>query len=242
MSKKNILITGASRGIGKACALTFAKAGYQVFLNCRKSVDEIRSVQAEIHAMDGNCHVVMGDVGNPKDVKNIFLQIETFCPGLDVLINNAGLSYIGLLSQMKDEDWDKIIQTNLSSAFYCSKLAIPYMLSQKKGKIINISSMWGMIGASCEVAYSASKAGLNGFTKALAKELAPSNIQVNAISCGVIDTQMNQHFSVEELDSILEEIPACRFGRADEVASLAFDLAEKHSYLTGQIIGLDGGY
>ena len=242
MSQKNILITGSSRGIGKACALTFAKAGYQVFLNCRKSIDEIKAVQAEIHTNGGKCHILMGDVGNPKDAKNIFLQIETFCSGLDVLINNAGLSYIGLLSQMEDEDWDKIIQTNLSSAFYCSKLAIPHMLQQKKGKIINISSMWGKIGASCEVAYSASKAGLNGLTKALAKELAPSNIQVNAISCGVIDTQMNHHFSKEELNSLLEEIPACRFGLVDEVASLALDLAENHPYLTGQIIGLDGGF
>ena len=242
MSQKNVLITGASRGIGKACALTFAKAGYQVFLNCRKSSEEIKAVQAEIKALGGKCHILMGDVGNQEEVKNIFSQIEKICSGLDVLINNAGLSYIGLLSQMKEEDWNQIIQTNLSSAFYCSKLAIPHMLNQKKGKIINISSIWGKYGASCEVAYSASKAGLNGFTKALAKELAPSNIQVNAISCGVIDTQMNHHFSKEELSSLLEEIPACRFGDAYEVASLSLDLAENHPYLTGQIIGLDGGF
>ena len=241
MSQKNVLITGSSRGIGRACALTFARAGYQVFINCRKSSDEIKTVQTEIQENGGNSHILMGDVGNPKDVKNIFSQIEEISSGLDVLINNAGLSYIGLLSQMEDEDWNQVLQTNLSSAFYCSKLAIPHMLKQKAGKIINISSIWGRHGASCEVAYSASKAGLDGFTKALAKELAPSNIQVNAISCGVIDTQMNHHFSDEELNSLLETIPACRFGLADEVATLALDLAENHPYLTGQIIGLDGG-
>jgi 3-oxoacyl-[acyl-carrier protein] reductase len=239
---KNILITGASRGIGKACALTFAKAGYQVFLNCRSSLDEIESVQKEILSNGGKCHVLMGDVSNPNDVKEIFLQIERICKGLDVLINNAGISYVGLLNNMAVDEWNQVIATNLSSAFYCSKLAIPYMIHQKSGKIINISSIWGRFGASCEVAYSTSKAGLDGFTKALSKELAPSNIQVNSISCGIIDTQMNHGFSKDELKSLIEDIPASRFGGAFEVADLALDLASKHSYLTGQIIGLDGGF
>ena len=242
MDKKNVLITGASRGIGKALALTFAKAGYQVFLNCRKSLEEIEAVQTEILSEEGQCHVLLGDVSNPDQVKQLFSRIETLCKGIDVLVNNAGISYVGLLSQMEEEDWNQVIHTNLSSAFYCSKAAIPYMLHQKKGKIINISSIWGQWGASCEVAYSASKAGLNGFTKALAKELAPSNIQVNAISCGVMDTQMNQGFSKEERDVLLDAIPASRFGNASEVAALALDLANNHPYLTGQIIGLDGGF
>jgi 3-oxoacyl-[acyl-carrier protein] reductase len=242
MPTKNILITGASRGIGKACALTFAKANYQVFLNCNKSLEEIESVQSEILSDNGSCHILVGDVSNPNKVKQLFSQIENICGGVDVLINNAGISYIGLLSQMTENDWNQVISTNLSSAFYCSKSAIPYMIQQKKGKIINISSIWGNIGASCEVAYSTSKAGLNGFTKALAKELAPSNIQVNAISCGVIDTQMNHGFSKEELDALIKDIPASRFGQASEVANLAFDLANNHPYLTGQIIGLDGGF
>ena len=242
MAQKNVLITGASRGIGKACALTFAKAGYQVFLNCRKSVEEIEAVRTKILSLKGQCHVLLGDVAEPDQVKQLFSRIETFCQGIDVLINNAGISYVGLLNQMEEEDWNQVIHTNLSSAFYCSKAAIPYMLHQKKGKIINISSIWGQMGASCEVAYSASKAGLNGFTKALAKELAPSNIQVNAISCGVMDTQMNQGFSKDELAVLLEMIPASRFGNALEVAALALDLANNHPYLTGQIIGLDGGF
>jgi len=242
MTTNNVLITGASRGIGKACALIFAKAGYQVFLNCRKSLEEIESVQSEILLHHGRCHILMGDVGKPDEVKQLFTQIEGICQGIDVLINNAGISYVGLLSQMEEEHWDKIIATNLSSAFYCSKAAIPYMIRQQRGKIINISSIWGSVGASCEVAYSTSKAGLNGFTKALAKELAPSNIQVNAISCGVIDTQMNHGFSREELDLLMENIPASRFGQASEVATLALNLATHHPYLTGQIIGLDGGF
>ena len=242
MTTHNVLITGASRGIGKACALTFANAGYQVFLNCHKSLEEIESVQSEILLNHGRCHVLIGDVSKPDEVRQLFAQMENICQGIDVLINNAGISYVGLLGQMEEDHWDKIIATNLSSAFYCSKSAIPYMIRQQRGKIINISSIWGRVGASCEVAYSTSKAGLDGFTKALAKELAPSNIQVNAISCGVIDTQMNQGFSKEELEHLMEVIPASRFGQASEVAALALDLASHHPYLTGQIIGLDGGF
>ena len=242
MTTQHVFITGASRGIGEACALAFAQAGYQVFLNCRKSLEEIKAVETKILSHGGQCHVLTGDVANPSEVKQLFSKIETLCPGIDVLINNAGISYIGLLHQMEEEDWNQVIGTNLSSAFYCSKEVLPYMIQQKKGKIINISSVWGQFGASCEVAYSTSKAGLNGFTKALAKELAPSNIQVNAISCGVIDTPMNHGFSKEELDALLKNIPASRFGRASEVAALALELANHHPYLTGQIIGLDGGF
>ena len=143
---------------------------------------------------------------------------------------------------MTDDDWDRILQTNLSSVFYCSRAAVPYMVSQKSGKIINISSMWGRVGASCEVAYSATKAGMNGFTMALAKELAPSNIQVNAVACGVIDTDMNAQLDREERNSLIEEVPAGRFGTVEEVAELVLELAEGHLYLTGQVIGLDGGF
>ena len=162
--------------------------------------------------------------------------------GVDIVINNAGISHIGLLSDMSAEDWHRIIDVNLSSVFYTSKLAIPYMVSNKRGKIINISSVWGNIGASCEVAYSASKGGMNSFTKALAKELAPSNIQVNAIACGCIDTEMNRCFSEEERQDLIDEIPAGRFGTPEEVADLAYSLATEHEYLTGQIISFDGGW
>ena len=242
MHQKHVLITGASRGIGAACAFTFAAHGYHVFLNCNKSIDALQKVADSITQQGGTCTLVPGDVGNPDTVRANFEKISTIAPGLDVLINNAGISYVGLLTDMNDEEWTRILNTNLSSSFYCSRAAIPYMVRQKKGKIINISSMWGRVGASCEAAYSATKAGMNGLTMALAKELAPSNIQVNAIACGVIDTEMNAVFSDEERQELAEEIPAGRFGTAAEVGQLAFDLSENHSYLTGQIIGLDGGF
>ncbi|WP_461813055.1 elongation factor P 5-aminopentanone reductase [Faecalimonas sp.] len=243
MNKTNVLITGASRGIGKAIALLFAQKNFRVFINCSRSISDLEKVKQEIESMNtGECYIVTGDIGKPDDVKNIFAQIQNKCDGIDILINNAGISYIGLLTDMTIEEWNHLIQTNLSSAFYCSKEAIPHMVSQKSGKIIQISSIWGNVGASCEVAYSASKAGLHGFTKALAKELAPSNIQVNAIACGAIDTVMNAQLDAEERLVLEEEIPAGRFGKPEEVAKLVFDIANDHNYLTGQIIGLDGGW
>ena len=160
----------------------------------------------------------------------------------DLVINNAGISYIGLLQDMSPEEWDRIVRTNLTSVFNCSKLAIPHMLEQKSGKILNISSVWGNVGASCEVAYSATKGGINSFTRALAKELAPSNVQVNAVACGAIDTDMNHFLEKEELEALKEEIPAGRLAKPEEVAQLLLQLARSDSYLTGQIIGFDGGW
>lgn len=242
MMKKTVLVTGASRGIGLACASRFAQAGYFVFINCRNSVKELYKVKEQLASQGYSCEAVPGDAGDPGDVACIFSRIQELCGGLDVLVNNAGISYVGLLTDMTDQDWEQILRANLSSVFYCSRAAIPHMVSQKKGRIINISSMWGRTGASCEAAYSASKAGVNGLTMALAKELAPSSIQVNAIACGAIDTAMNACFTDEERRALADEIPAGRFGSPQEVAELAFDLAEKHPYLTGQVIGLDGGY
>lgn len=242
MDKKTVLVTGSSRGIGRAIALAFAKNGYHVFLNCNHSVIDLERVRAEIESIPGaSCDLAIGDVGNPDAVAEMFKKIHKHCNGLDVLVNNAGISYIGLMSEMSTKDWNRILQTNLSSAFYCSHEAVPKMVSKKGGKIINISSMWGTAGASCEVAYSASKAGLHGFTKALAKELAPSNIQVNALACGAIETTMNEHLSEEERLSLEIEIPAGRFGTPEEVADMVLQIAESPTYLTGQIIGIDGG-
>lgn len=243
MNKKTVLVTGASRGIGRAIALTFAKRGYHVFLNCNRSVNELEMVCSEIESLSvGSCEMVVGDVGNSEDVKNIFKQIHQTCDALDVLVNNAGVAHIGLLSDMTDAEWNRILQTNLSSVFYCSRAAVPAMVSKKSGTIINISSMWGTSGASCEVAYSAAKSGVHGFTKGLAKELAPSNIQVNAIACGCIDTAMNGQLDADERSALEEEIPAGRFGSPQEVADVVMQLVDAPAYLTGQIIGLDGGY
>lgn len=240
---QTVLITGASRGIGRAIAVTFAKAGYHLVINCSKSTDALLTLKSELENTY-HCTVLesVGDVSDYAYVEQLYANIEAKFGGVDVLINNAGIAHIGLLSDMTIDEWNHIVGTNLTAAFSTSKLAIPYMVHQKSGKIINISSVWGNVGASCEVAYSACKGGINSFTKALAKELAPSNIQVNAIACGVIDTQMNACFSDEERQSLADEIPAGRFGTPEEVASLALQLATGNTYLTGQIITLDGGW
>lgn len=242
MTYKTIFITGASRGIGRSTALLFASRGYHVFLNCSTSVDALKGVKTEIEALGGTCTLVPGNVGNSDEVKRIFQQIYSECSHLDVLVNNAGVAHIGLFSDMTDDEWNRIIQTNLSSVFYCCRAAIPPMVSQKAGHIINISSIWGNTGASCEVAYSASKSGVNGLTRALAKELAPSNIQVNAISCGVIDTVMNGQLNEEERKELEYEIPAGRFGTPEEVAEMIWQTAHAPAYMTSQIIGIDGGF
>lgn len=240
---KIVLITGASRGIGAAIAHRFAKEGYSLIITCSKSANELFALKQSLEEL---YHVTVlasvGNIGDSAYVCRLFDEIKDLFGGVDVVINNAGISHIGLLTDTTFEKWNSLIQTNLSAAFYTSKLSIPYMLSKHAGKIINISSVWGTVGASCEVAYSASKGGLNAFTKALAKELAPSNIQVNAIACGCIDTAMNQCFSTEERASLEEEIPAGRFGTPEEVAELTYSLASNHNYLTGQVITLDGGW
>ena len=243
MEQKTIFITGASRGIGKSIALLFASRGYHTFLNCSSSVDELKKLRAYItEKYHTPCTLVPGNVGNPDHVRAIYNKIYQECTHLDVLVNNAGISYINLLTDMTDEDWNRIIQTNLSSVFYCCRQAIPPMVSKRSGKIINISSMWGTSGASCEVAYSASKSGINGFTKALAKELAPSNVQVNAIACGVIDTSMNDQLTSEERKALEEEIPAGRYGTPKEIAQMVWNIVHAPEYMTGQIIGVDGGF
>jgi 3-oxoacyl-[acyl-carrier protein] reductase len=242
MSKKTVLVTGASRGLGQAIAVKFAKKGYNVIINCAHRKAELLQAQKEIEGYQVACTAYLGDMGNLEVCEELFKLIRKQYGGLDVLVNNAGISYIGLLQDMTSDDWDRIIRTNLTSVFNCCKLAIPMMLSAGQGKIVNISSVWGNVGASCEVAYSATKGGINAFTKALAKELAPSNIQVNAVACGAIDTEMNRWLEEDELIGLVEEIPAGRLGRAEEVADLVYHLGYKNAYLTGQIIGLDGGW
>ena len=242
MSNKVAAITGCSRGIGRAIALKYAKEGYDVAICCHSQKQKLDEVCQEIQALGRSCLAFVGDLGSEKVVINFFEQIKAQFGHLDVLINNAGISYFGLLQDMTAQEWDQVLASNLNSVFYCSKQAIKMMLPQKAGKILSISSVWGCVGASTEVAYSTTKGGINAFTKALAKELAPSNIQVNAIACGIIDTEMNAHLSKEDIDAVIDEIPAGRIGTADEVAKLSFDLNTQNHYLTGQIIVLDGGW
>lgn len=237
--RRTAFITGASRGIGKAIATALAAHDYDLYLVCRHSEEQLCRLKNELE-QNFLIHVTcfVGDIGSYDFVSKCFSEIDR----LDVLVNNAGVSYIGLVSEMTVADWDCIINTNLSSAFYTSKCAIPGMVREKSGKIINISSVWGNVGASMEAAYSASKGGMNAFTKALAKELAPSNIQVNAIACGMIDTDMNKCFSIEDIEILKGEIPADRMGTIDEVAGLVVQIINSPSYLTGQVINLDGGW
>lgn len=249
MSTKTIFISGSSRGIGKACALLFARNGWHVFLNSRKQSGDLLNVFRQIKEEGlGSCEMLPGDVSDPNTVEELFRHISKSClslngtPALDVLVNNAGISYLGLLTDMTNEDWRHLLDTNLSSVFYCCRCAIPAMVSQKSGKIINISSMWGTSGASCEAAYSATKAGVHGLTRALAKELAPSNIQVNALACGCVDTSMNSSFTEEERKALEEEIPMGRFASPWETAQMIYELAGSPQYLTGQVIGFDGGF
>ncbi len=242
MAKRIVMVTGASRGIGKAIAVKFAKKGYDVAINCIRNEERLMQAKKEIEGYQADCVAYVGDMGDSGCCREFYKMVKKQLGTPDVLVNNAGISYIGLLQDMSDEDWNRIIQANLTSVFNCCRQVIPDMVGKKSGKIVNISSQWGVVGASCEAAYSATKGGINALTKALAKELAPSNIQVNAIACGAIDTEMNQWMEEDELISLVDEIPTGRLGRAEEVADLAYHLAYKNQYLTGQVIGLDGGW
>lgn len=243
MKSKTILITGASHGIGKAIAKRFASEGCRLVLTCKRDVSLLQELAKQLcDNYHTPVHAIPCDVSDHASVCELFAQARSRFGGIDVLINNAGISHVGLFSDLSIDTWNHIIATNLTSVYSCCHEAIPYMVHQKSGCIINISSVWGSVGASCEVAYSASKGGVNTLTKALAKELAPCNITVNAIACGVIDTRMNQCFDAEDLTALEEEIPMGRFGSPDEVATLAWQLVTSPSYLTGQILTLDGGW
>lgn len=240
--KKTVLISGSGRGIGRAIATRFAKEGYKIAINANKSKDELEGTKDYLISLGVPVLVGQGDVGNYEFCKDFVDEIKNTLGSVDILVNNAGISHIGLLSDMKPNEWNEVINTNLTSLYNLSSLVIPDMVRKSAGKIINISSVWGNVGASMEVAYSASKGGMNSFTKALAKELAPSNIQVNAIACGAIDTEMNSFLDSNELAALIDEIPASRLGNPEEVAELTYSLATGNDYLTGQIISLDGGW
>ena len=237
-----MIITGASRGIGKAIALSFAKRQWNVVILCSKSASDLKETELEIRSLGANCLTFLGDVGDPNFAPFVIQETKKQFSTIDCLVNNAGISYIGLLTDMTVEDWDRMLATNLSSVFYFCRAVVPSMVHEKSGCIINISSVWGEVGASCEVAYSATKGGMNSFTKALAKELAPSQIKVNAVSCGAIETSMNGWLSQEEETALVEEIPSGRLGQPEEIGELVYSLTTTSSYLTGQIIRIDGGW
>ena len=237
--RKKALITGASRGIGRSVASALASSGFDLYLRCRNNRELLDSLAEELRRSYGiQCYCYAFSICDEDKVSEMFRDI----PYLDVLVNNAGISYVGLLTDMTYQQWREVIDINLSACFLTCRHAVPEMVRRRRGKIINISSVWGSTGASMEVAYSASKGGVNAFTRALAKELAPSNIQVNAVACGVIDTDMNRCFDEEEMRMLIQEIPADRIGRPEEAAELVKLLCTGNEYLTGQVITLDGGW
>ena len=236
---KKALVTGASGGIGKSIVMELAMHDYELYLTAFRHGDELKRITQDLNT---ETHCYIGDISDSSFVDEIFESI----PDLDLLINNAGISMTGIFQDMSENDWRRINGVNIDSVFFTCKAAVPLFLRKTDtaipGRIINISSVWGNVGASCEVAYSATKGALNSFTKALAKELAPSGIPVNAIACGFIDTEMNGHLSDDEKNSVIEEIPADRAGSVSEAAAAILHLAQMPEYLTGQVITMDGGW
>jgi 3-oxoacyl-[acyl-carrier protein] reductase len=239
---KVALITGASRGIGQHIALEMTKAGAIVGINYMKDEAGIQKTMDLIKNMGGYGKKYKGDVRDFSTSQEMINNMISDFGKIDILVNNAGVSQIGLLIDSNEEDYNHILDSNFRSVYNCTHAVLNHMISRRSGSIINISSIWGNVGASCEVLYSASKGAINAFTMALGKELAPSNIRVNGIAPGVIDTSMNSYFSDEEIRQLKEEIPMDRFGKPQEIGKLAVFLAsESSSYITSKIITIDGG-
>ncbi len=233
---KNVLITGGSKGIGKECVYAFSKKGYRVFLNYNKSEEEAKRISEETGAV-----IVKADVSKYDEVKKMADFIHSQYGKIDVIVNNAGIAEQKLFIYITENDWDNIFNINVKGMFLVTKEFADDMIFRKSGKIINISSMWGVTGGSCEVHYSASKAAVIGFTKALAKELGPSGICVNCVAPGVIKTDMNRNLTEDDYRELSEETPLGRIGSAEEVAKVIVFLADDASFITGQVINVDGG-
>lgn len=240
-TQKIAIVTGASRGIGKEVAKELAESGITVIANYNKSEEEAKKLQQELEEKNFKLEIFKADVSKREDVKKLVEYTIEKYGKIDILINNAGISEYKLFTDETDEDWDKLINTNLYSAFAMSQEVIPNMVHNKKGCIINISSIWGIVGGSLEVLYSISKAGLDGMTKALAKELGPSNIRVNSIAPGMINTKMNSKFTEKEIEEIKEEIPLERLGNPQDIAKCIKWLIDDN-YTTGQVISINGGW
>ena len=238
---RTVLVTGASRGIGAAIARKFGKLGYRVCVNYNNSADEAAKVVDALKQIGSLAKAYKADVSNSLEVKKMFEEIEKDFGGVDILINNAGVSLEKMLCDTTDEYFDYLMDINLKGVFNCTRQAQGYMVRNHRGAIVNISSIWGEVGASCETVYSASKAGIIGFTKALAKELAPSGITVNCLSPGAVDTDMNSFLSDDEKSALIDEIPLSRFATPSEIASAVVFLCE-HPYITGQNLSVNGGF
>ena len=243
--KKTVLVTGASRGIGRAIAVLFAENGYNVVINYNKNKAAAESLAAELISKGVDKESLLlfrADVGKTAEVSHMLAATTAKFGQIDVLVNNAGISKTGLLTDMKETDWDELFEVNVKALFNTCRLALPQMINRKWGRIINISSMWGQVGASCEVAYSAAKGAVDAFTKALAQEVGPSGITVNAVSPGFIDTEMNGSLTAEDVEQLIYETPLERIGKPQDVAEAVLFLAsDKAEFITGQIIPVNGG-
>ena len=242
LSGKVILVTGASRGIGRAIAIELASKGAAIAINYSKDDEGAKATLENVIKNGGYGKLFKKDISNYNNCRELIDEVIGTFGKLDVLVNNAGISKPCLFTDISYEQWDEMISTNLSSVFYVTKKALQYMLPNQSGHIINISSMWGLVGSSFEVDYSATKAGIIGMTKALAKELGPSNINVNAIAPGVIQTDMLNDLSQDTMDMLKEETPLMRIGKPEDIAKCALFLAEQGDFITGQVISSNGGF
>lgn len=243
LGEMTVLVTGASRGIGAQIALRFAAVGMNVIIHYMNSHEAANEVARKCIELGARVYTVSADLRSKDEILRMKDKLESHGFKPDILVNNAGISHYGLLSDVKEEDWDDVMNVNLKSVFLCSQAFMPHMISQRFGRIINVSSIWGISGGSCEVIYSAAKGGVNAFTKALAKELAPSGVTVNAVAPGAVKTEMMARFDEEELRQLEEEIPAGRLADPEEISSLVYFLALPESgYITGQIISPNGGW
>lgn len=238
---KTVIVTGGAKGIGRAIAFEYANSGYNVIINYKTSEKEANLIKEELTKQGKNVEIYKADLCKKEEVENMIKFVEKKYKTIDVLINNAGISQIKPFADIEEDDWDNMINNNLKTVYLVTKSVINNMINQKNGSIVNISSIWGLTGASCEVHYSAAKAAIIGMTKALAKEMALSNINVNAIAPGLIKTDMNSELKKEELEEIEEDIPLKRMGTPEEIAKVVKWLSET-KYITGQVIRIDGGW
>lgn len=238
---KNIVVTGASRGIGRCIVENLAREGNNVLLNYNKSEKSAKLVKESLEKEGFNIEIYKADVSKKEEVKKLIKYAINKFGKIDVLINNAGIAKVQMIQDIKEEDWNEVIDTNLKSAFYCTQEALPYMVHEKQGNIINISSVWGMVGASCETLYAISKAGIDAMTKSLAKELGPSNIRVNSIAPGIINTEMNSKINELIKEEIKKETPLGRIGEPIDVYRVVKWLIEDE-FTTGQVISPNGGW